>query len=77
GAQIIDARHGLAVDIAGPLASAYASIAGADHDPSVRWVRSIDGGDPEEDESASEVAAASDTATAFRQALTARRSIEL
>ncbi|KQR92080.1 MAG: DNA replication/repair protein RecF [Microbacterium ginsengisoli] len=77
GAQIIDARQGLAVDIAGPLASAYASIAGADHDPSVRWVRSIDGGDPEEDESASEVAAASDTATAFRQALTARRSIEL
>lgn len=47
GSEIIRMRAQLADELAGPLASAYASIAGADHRPEIEWSRSIDGFDPD------------------------------
>ncbi|WP_457099788.1 DNA replication/repair protein RecF [Microbacterium sp. P5_E9] len=78
GTQVIEARLALAVELAEPLAHAYASIAGADHRPELHWALSVTGGDPEEGSDA----ATTDTAPAqiadqFRAALAARRSAEL
>ena len=78
GTQVIEARLGLAAELAEPLAHAYASIAGADHRPELEWSLSVTGGDPEEGSDA----ATTDTAPAqiadrFREALAARRSAEL
>ncbi|WP_407358941.1 DNA replication/repair protein RecF [Microbacterium sp. LTA6] len=76
GSEIIDARQRLATDMQGPVATAYAAIAGADHQPQLEWALSVRGGDPEEGEEA-----ASDTrgeiADLFRAALQAKRTQEL
>lgn len=45
GTEVIRARLVLAADLAGPVAEAYAAIAGADHRPELDWLLSIDGGD--------------------------------
>lgn len=77
GSEIIDARLRLAADLRTPLISAYAAIAGADHQPELDWALSVRGGDPEE----GEAEAASDTkgeiAEMFRAALRAKRTQEL
>jgi len=76
GSEIIDARQRLAADMQEPIATAYAAIAGADHQPQLEWALSVRGGDPEEGEDA-----ASDTrgeiADLFRAALLAKRTQEL
>lgn len=77
GSEIIDARLRLADDLASPLASAYESIAGADHAPQLAWALSVRGADPEEGADDDADAAASDIAAAFRAALTSKRSTEL
>ena len=78
GTQLIEARLGLASDLAAPLASAYTAIAGADHDPEIEWALSIRGGDPEEGaEAAGTAGPAPDIETQFREALASRRSAEL
>ncbi|MBP2436832.1 DNA replication/repair protein RecF [Microbacterium amylolyticum] len=75
GTQIIDARTALAADLAGPVARAYAAIAGEDHSPELAWALSIGGADPEE--SKLEATDSGPTADLFRRALVARRSQEL
>ncbi|WEG08970.1 DNA replication/repair protein RecF [Microbacterium horticulturae] len=77
GAQLIDARARLADELAAPLAAAYAAIAGADHDPGLGWALSIDGADPDEDETEVDAAAGGSTQDRFRAALAAKRSTEL
>ncbi|MCH6230516.1 DNA replication/repair protein RecF [Microbacterium sp. CFH 31415] len=78
GTELIDARLGLAADLAEPLAAAYAAIAGADHRPEAVWALSVTGGDPEEGADAPAAAASgSRIADLFRQALAARRTAEL
>ena len=51
GAQVIRARLALAADLAGPLAEAYSTIAGADHRPELEWMLTIDGATADDDES--------------------------
>lgn len=78
GTEVIQARLGLAVDLAAPVASAYAAIAGADHEPRLDWALSVRGGDPEEDEAATTGAGdAGSIAEQFRAALHSRRAAEL
>jgi len=90
GTQLIAARLALAADLSTPLASAYTSIAGADHDPEIEWALSVAGADTGEDADAgpstavgadpletSRDAAAPRIAELFRQALAAKRSSEL
>lgn len=83
GSEIIDARVRLASDLRAPLASAYAAIAGADHQPELEWALSMHGGDPEEDVGELAVDAAdrslslSRRAEVFRAALHAKRTQEL
>jgi DNA replication and repair protein RecF len=78
GTEVIQARLALASDLGLPVASAYAAIAGADHEPRLEWALSVRGGDPEEDESAAGDAADPGTiAEQFRAALVARRTAEL
>jgi DNA replication and repair protein RecF len=78
GTEVIEARLGLAADLAQPLAAAYAAIAGADHRPEATWALSVTGGDPEEGADAPVAeASGSRIADLFRQALAARRSAEL
>ena len=78
GTELIEARLGLAADLAEPLAAAYAAIAGADHRPEAVWALSVTGGDPEEGaDSPSAAASGSRIADLFRQALAARRTAEL
>ena len=78
GAQVIEARLRLADDLATPVADAYTAIAGADHRPRLQWALSVEGGDPEEDETGSESAvSATPIADQFRNALAARRTAEL
>src|ERR671912_2632199 len=48
GTEVIEARLGLAAELSGPIATAYAAIAGADHAPEIEWALSVRGGDPEE-----------------------------
>ncbi len=78
GTEVIQARLQLASELAGPLAAAYAAIAGADHDPRITWALSVAGGDPEENPE--EPVAETETARladAFRAALADRRASEL
>jgi DNA replication and repair protein RecF len=78
GTELIEARLGLAADLAEPLAAAYAAIAGADHRPEAVWALSVAGGDPEEGASAPAAeASGSRIADLFRQALADRRTAEL
>ncbi|MGW9114706.1 DNA replication/repair protein RecF [Microbacterium sp. NPDC055683] len=76
GSELIDARTRLAQDLAEPVATAYAGVAGEDHRPRLAWALSVRGGDPEEGD-AHEDEAAGTTAELFRAALAARRSQEL
>lgn len=50
GTELIRARLSLATDLARPVAEAYTAIAGADHRPTMQWLLSIGGADPEDDE---------------------------
>ncbi|MBD8023040.1 DNA replication/repair protein RecF [Microbacterium gallinarum] len=78
GTELIEARLGLAADLAEPLAAAYAAIAGADHRPEAVWALSVAGGDPEEGAAVPAAeASGSRIADLFRQALAARRTAEL
>ena len=78
GTQVVEARLRLAADLAQPVATAYAAIAGADHEPRLDWALSLRGGDPEEDEAAAAAGSATGSlAEQFRTALAARRSAEL
>ena len=88
GTQLIQARLALAADLAAPLAAAYTSIAGADHDPRIQWMLSINAGDDPDvsseqaradrsDQPADAVFDAGDIETRFREALLARRATEL
>lgn len=90
GTEVIVARLALAADLAAPLSSAYAAIAGADHRPEAEWVLSVSGADPDLESPVSPAsdpaegadagggeASASRIAELFRQALAARRSAEL
>ncbi len=78
GSEVIRARLALAQDLQGPVSSAYAAIAGADHEPRLEWALSATGGDPEEEPGSS---APADPGRAiedlFRETLMARRSAEL
>jgi DNA replication and repair protein RecF len=78
GSEIIQARSRLAQELKDPLRDAYATIAGADHNPEIDWVLSIDGYDPDEENSvASADFAPVNVAEYFRRALVAKRSKEL
>lgn len=83
GTQVIGARLALASELAGPLASAYTAIAGADHRPELEWALSIAGADPEEGPAsaaspqATDAADPAELADLFRSALAARRAAEL
>jgi DNA replication and repair protein RecF len=78
GTQVIEARLSLAAELSGPIATAYAAIAGADHAPEIEWALSVRGGDPEEGaEITMTDAAPTRTADLFRAALAARRAAEL
>jgi DNA replication and repair protein RecF len=50
GTQVIRARLALATDLAGPLATAYTTIAGEDHRPELEWALTIDGATSDDDE---------------------------
>lgn len=78
GTELIQARLQLAVDLTGPLTSAYAAIAGADHQPRLDWALSVGGGDPEEGAPDAETETPPSQITdMFRHALASRRSAEL
>lgn len=79
GSEIIHARLRLAADLRGPLAEAYAAIAGADHQPELEWALSVRGADPDADDSAADAPASDegDIPTMFRVALQQRRAKEI
>ncbi|MFS0713404.1 DNA replication/repair protein RecF [Microbacterium sp. 2P01SA-2] len=79
GTDVIRARLRLAAELTGPVARAYAAIAGADHRPQLQWALSVGGADPEEDDSPADagVADAAAIEQLFRAALADRRSAEL
>ncbi|GAB6859818.1 DNA replication/repair protein RecF [Microbacterium xylanilyticum] len=81
GSEIIDARSRLAADLQPGLTDAYATIAGADHDPRLHWAQSIRGGDPEEGDDLRQAQGPEEiggsTADLFRAALAAKRPAEL
>ncbi len=78
GSEIIRARLRLATELQEPVRSAYAAIAGADHDPRLDWVLSLRGGDPEEDDQGLIADTQSREVDAlFHEALAERRSAEL
>lgn len=80
GTELIEARLALAADLSRPLASAYTSIAGADHDPRIEWALSVSGADPEDGTDAAAADASASTASIadrFRAALAAKRTTEL
>jgi len=78
GSEVIRARIALAKDLQGPVSTAYAAIAGADHQPQLEWALSVRGGDPEE---GSDAGAADESGREiddlFREMLVTRRSAEL
>ncbi|WOF24778.1 DNA replication/repair protein RecF [Microbacterium betulae] len=76
GSELIDARVRLAHDLAGPLAAAYAGVAGDDHGPGLEWALSVRGGDPEEGDDRQEGGGGT-TQDLFRAALAARRAQEI
>lgn len=77
GVDIIRARDALVRDLGGPIAEAYASIAGAEHAPDARWVLSVDGADPEDEDRAPDAVGAGDLFERFRRALREKRGAEL
>ncbi|WP_295786828.1 DNA replication/repair protein RecF [uncultured Microbacterium sp.] len=77
GTEVIEARMALASDLSDPVARAYASIAGADHDPRLSWALSVGGGDPEEGDASDGSGSSAPLAEQFRSALAARRPAEL
>jgi DNA replication and repair protein RecF len=77
GTEVIEARLALASDLSVPVAEAYTAIAGADHDPRLRWALSVVGGDPEEGDAAADTGTTGSLVDQFRAALAARRSQEL
>lgn len=78
GAEVIEARQRLAVDLSAPLASSYTAIAGEDHHPALEWILSVRGGDPEEGAAGLDATATTASiAEQFRSALAVRRSAEL
>lgn len=78
GSEIIHARIRLAADLQGPVADAYAAIAGADHRPQLEWALSVRGGDPEEGAGTDvEYDARGEIADQFRAALQAKRAKEV
>ncbi|WP_040167957.1 DNA replication/repair protein RecF [Microbacterium gorillae] len=77
GSQLIDARVALAAELAAPLSTAYAAIAGADHAPELAWALSVHGVDPEDGEDDRADTGDLSTADLFRTALANRRSAEL
>ncbi len=87
GTEVIRARLALAEELAGPVAEAYTAIAGADHRPELEWMLTVDGasgGDDDDAESPSGVAAGADAphdveaiSQRFRAALAAKRTAEL
>lgn len=77
GTEVIEARLALASDLSVPVSDAYTAIAGADHDPRLRWALSVVGGDPEEGDAAADTGTTGSLADQFRAALAARRPQEL
>lgn len=77
GVDIIRAREALVRDLAEPIATAYAAIAGADHAPDARWVLSVDGADPDDEERIVDPADTGDLYERFRRALRDKRASEL
>lgn len=81
GSEIIDARARLTAELIGPLTTAYAAIAGADHTPELEWSLSINGADAEADDGVGVESRAAATPSAtpdlFRSALAAKRPAEL
>jgi DNA replication and repair protein RecF len=79
GSEVIEARLALAAQLASPLASAYAAIAGADHGPEIDWALSVRGADPEEGGTEGQMADAAPACIAAcgSAALAARRAAEL
>jgi DNA replication and repair protein RecF len=78
GSEIIHARLRLAADLQGPVADAYAAIAGADHRPQLEWALSVRGADPEEESDADvEPDARGEIADQFRVALQVKRAKEI
>ena len=85
GSQIIDARLALIADLAGPVRSAYRSVAGDDHHPVLTPQLSIRGAAVDDDDAAASTPATptasdaetEDTAEQFRTALAGLRRREL
>ncbi|MFT4136548.1 DNA replication/repair protein RecF [Microbacterium sp.] len=77
GSEVIRARLALAGELAGPVAQAYAAIAGADHRPRLDWALTVGGADPEEADGPATAAEASAIEQLFRTALEAKRPLEL
>lgn len=79
GTQVIEARLTLADQLSAPLAASYTAIAGADHEPTIEWALSVQGGDPEEggDLPLADAASPSRVSDMFRAALATRRTAEL
>lgn len=77
GTEVIEARSALASDLSAPVTEAYTAIAGADHEPRLRWALSVGGSDPEEGDEVTVGASTGSLAEQFRAALAARRSAEL
>ncbi|MFD4421965.1 DNA replication/repair protein RecF [Agromyces sp. NPDC058484] len=84
GAELIDQRVALIDELAAPLATAYRSIVDADHRPELRPLLSIDGADPDQEQSTDAAAAPHDrveprpdTRARFTEALRVLRPREL
>lgn len=81
GTEIILARLRLAEDLAQPMRDAYEAIAGADHDPQLEWMLTVEGADPEDDGAAvtqtGSAIGADAIAASFRAGLAAKRAQEL
>jgi DNA replication and repair protein RecF len=82
GAELIDQRMALIVELAAPVADAYRSIVDADHAPELRPSLSIDGADPDEEgladaASRADLAVDADTRLRSTEALRVLRPKEL
>jgi DNA replication and repair protein RecF len=90
GTQVIRARLALADDLAAPLAAAYTTIAGADHEPHGVWALTIDGARADDDDDGDRTTgpeaalgdggggrSTSEVEARFRATLAAKRSAEL
>jgi len=89
GTQVIRARLALVDDLAAPLAEAYTTIAGADHQPHGAWALTVDGARSDDDDDDRSSASAGEESPAgavrstaevearFRAALATKRAAEL